>query len=84
MAVFHWIGEHSTKLAAAVQTFLFMGSLLHWWVLTADQLVAVMAFVTAILYVFVESNTVSKARVGERITQEVDRQMGTGDGSPAR
>ncbi len=75
ITVFHWIGQHSNKLAGVARAFFYMGILLTWWHWTAEQLAAVMTFIEALLYVFVESNTVSKARVGERITEKVDEKM---------
>lgn len=74
-SVFSWIGAHATKIAATLRAFFYMGTIVHWWTLTTDQLIAVMAFVEAFLYMFVESNTVSKVRVGERITEGVQKIM---------
>lgn len=85
--VFSWVGGHATKLAATLRAFFYMGTLLLWWHLTAEQLIGVMAFAEAFLYMFVETNTVSKVRVGERIEEKVAQQVtaitGTGDGTPA-
>jgi hypothetical protein len=79
-ATFHWIGEHATKLAAALRAFFYMGTLLHWWTLSVDQFTGIMAFVEAALYMFVESNTVSKVRVGERITEVREQERAAASG----
>ena len=73
MIALHWIGAHSTKLAATLRAFFYMGTLLQWWVLTAEQLIGIMAFVEAFLYMFVEGNTISKVRMGERMAEVESR-----------
>ena len=73
------IGAHANRVAGVARAFFYMGVILTWWHWTAEQMGAVMAFVESVLFMLVETNTVSKVRVGERITQEVDRQLsGTG------
>lgn len=80
-AIAHWIGEHANKLASLIRAALYMGVALHWTQLTDVQIGSILMFTEVFLALFVETNTVSKVRVGERITQEVDRQMsGTGGG----
>jgi len=78
MSAIHWIGAHANKVASAVRAFLYMGLVLNWWHLTVEQQVSVLTFVEVVLSLFVEGNTVSKVRVGERINAEVDRQMSAG------
>lgn len=75
IAVVRWIGQHSNKVAAAVRAFMYMAVALSWTTMTDAQIGTVLLFTEAVLALFVEANTVSKVRVGERITEEVDRQM---------
>ena len=77
MDAIHWIGGHSNKVASAIRAFLYMAIALSWTHLTEAQIGAILLFTEAFLGLFVETNTVSKVRVGQRITEEVDRQMGT-------
>jgi len=70
MEVIRWIGSQANRIAIALRAFFYMGSLLKWWELTADQLMAIGACVESFLAVFVESNTVSKVRMGERMDEK--------------
>lgn len=74
----HWIGEHANKVRAAIWQLMLVGVAMKWITLDEAQLAVWGIALSAVLDLFVESNTVSKVRVGERITQEVNRQMGTG------
>lgn len=80
MAAISWIGQHSNKVRSAIWQFILLAVAMKWLTFEEAQLAVIGMFLDALLGLFVETNTVSKVRVGERITQEVDRQMGTGDG----
>lgn len=80
MSVIRWVGSQANKLASLVRALLYMLVALNYTHLTEQQIGAILLFTEIALGLFVESNTVSKVRVGERIDQEVDRKMGTGDG----
>lgn len=75
IGLIQWLGRNANTVSVAVRSFFYMGILLRWWMLTPEQLVGIVGFAEAMLAVFVATNTVSKDRVGERITEEVDRQM---------
>lgn len=80
MTVIRWIGQHSNKVRSAIWQAILLAVAMKWITFEEAQLAVLGMFLDAVLGLFVESNTVSKVRVGERITQEVDRQMGTGHG----
>lgn len=85
MDAIRWIGGHSNKVASAIRAFLYMAIALSWTHLTEAQIGAILLFTEAFLGLFVETNTVSKVRVGERITEKVDEavaQMGSGTFRP--
>jgi len=69
---------------AAVWTTILLAVALGAFALTEVQLAAMGLWLSNMLDLFVESNTVSKVRVGERITEGVDRELvartGTGSG----
>jgi hypothetical protein len=75
MNIVQWIGSNSNKVRMAIWQSILLGVALKWITLEEAQLAAMGMFLDAILGVFVETNTVSKTRVGERITEEVDRQV---------
>lgn len=70
-----WVGGHSTKIAAAARAGYFMAVGFGWTHLTLAEVGLIGGFAEAVLAVFVESTTVSKSRVGERIDAEVAKQM---------
>lgn len=76
MEAIRWIGEHANRIATAVRAFVYMMVVLNFWLLDSAQQLAIIGFVEAVLSVFVESNVVSKVRVGERIEQEVAKRNG--------
>lgn len=78
-AVGSWVGAHSNKLSSAGRAGYMMALALGWTHLTEMQIGAIGLFAEAILGLFIESTTVAKARVGERIDAEVERRTGTGD-----
>ena len=80
MNAIRWIGAHANKVRAFVWQAILVSVVMNWITLEDAQLAAWGMFLDAGLSMFVEANTVSKVRVGERITEEVDRQMGTGNG----
>lgn len=80
MSVIHWIGAHSNKVRSAIWQAILLAVAMKWITFEEAQLAVLGMFLDATLGLFVETNTVSKVRVGERITAEVDRKMGTGDG----
>lgn len=88
MEVIKWVGEHSNKVRAAVWSTVLLLVALGITHLTDVQLGAFGLFLSNALDLFVESNTVSRVRVGERITDEVakgvDKELvartGTGTG----
>lgn len=80
MTVIRWIGEHANKVRSAIWQGLLVGVAMGWITLAEAQLAVLGMFLDAVLGLFVESNTVSKVRVGERITEGVDKIMGTGSG----
>jgi hypothetical protein len=81
MNAIRWIGQHSNKVRAFIWQAILVSVVMNWITLEDAQLAAWGMFIDAALFMFVETNTVSKVRVGERITEEVDRQMGTSDGA---
>lgn len=83
MTAIKWIGEHSNKVASTVRAFLYMAIALSWTHLTEAQIGAILLFTEAFLGLFVETNTVSKVRVGERITAKVEEKVAemTGTGT---
>ena len=70
MTVISWIGSQANRIAIALRAFFYMGSLLKWWELTEDQLMAIGACVESFLAVFVESNIVTKVRMRERMDEK--------------
>lgn len=84
MRVVKYIGEHSNKVRAFIWQAILVSVVMKWITLEEAQLAAWGMFLDAALSMFVEANTVSKVRVGERITEGVEKNMaamsGTGDG----
>lgn len=76
MTVIHWIGEHSNKVRMAIWQILLLSVAMKWITLEEAQLAAWGMAIDAVLGVIVETNTVSKVRVGERITEEVTKRTG--------
>lgn len=70
MDAIRWLGGHSNKVASAIRAFLYMAIALSWTHLTEAQIGAILLFTEAFLGLFVETNTVSKVRVGERIEEK--------------
>ena len=64
-----WCGAHSNKLSAAYRSAYMMAIALGWTHLTDMQIGAIGLFAETILGLFVETTTVSKARMGERIDE---------------
>lgn len=75
-----WAGSHSNKLASTARACYLALLALHWTDLTVEQAGAIGLAAESVLGLFIESTTVSKSRVGERIDAEVTRKMGTGSG----
>jgi len=73
MTVIRWIGEHANRVAGVARAFFYMGVILTWWHWTAEQMGAVMAFVEAVLFMLVETNTISKVRMDERMVEVESR-----------
>lgn len=80
MNLIHWIGEHSNKVRSAIWQGILLSVAFQWLTIEEAQLAVLGMFLDAMLGLFVETNTVSKARVGERITEAVEKQMSTGSG----
>lgn len=80
MSTIRWIGEHSNKVRAFIWQAVLVSVVMQWITLEEAQLAAWGMLLDAGLSMFVEANTVSKVRVGERITEEVDRKLGASDG----
>lgn len=80
-----FIGQHSNKVRTFIWQSILLAVALKWITLEEAQLAVLGMFVDASLGLFVETNTVSKVRVGERITEGVEKQMevrtGTGSGT---
>lgn len=66
-----WCGAHSNKMSSAARAGYMMLLALGWTHLSEAQIGAIGLFAEAILGLFIESTTVSKQRVGERIDAEV-------------
>lgn len=85
MTVIKWIGEHSNKVRTAIWQAILLSVAMGWITLAEAQLAVLGMFLDGILGLFVETNTVSKVRVGERITEKVDAKVaemtGTGTGT---
>ena len=75
MGAIRWIGQHSNKVRSAIWQAILLSVAMKWITLEEAQLAVLGMFLDATLGLFVESNTVSKVRVGQRIDQEVDRKM---------
>lgn len=75
MVAIRWIGEHSNKVRSFVWQTILVSVVMGWITLAEAQLAAWGMFLDAALAMFVESNTVSKVRVGERITEKVDEKV---------
>lgn len=73
MDAIRWVGGHSNKVASAIRAFLYMAIALSWTHLTEAQIGAILLFTEAFLGLFVETNTVSKVRVGERMAEVESR-----------
>jgi hypothetical protein len=70
MDAIRWIGAHSNKVRAAVWSTLLLLVALGVTHLTESQLGAVGLVISNVLDLFVETNTESKVRMGERIEEE--------------
>lgn len=81
MIVIRWIGEHSNKVRSAIWQFILLAVAMKWITFEEAQLAVIGMFLDAVLGLFVETNTVSKVRVGERITEGVEKVMSSGTGT---
>ena len=81
MDAIRWIGGHSNKVSSAIRAFLYMTIALSLTHLTEAQIGSILLFTEAFLGLFVETNTVSKVRVGERITEKVEEKVAEMTGS---
>jgi len=81
LMIAQWIGAHSNKIASAIRAFMYMAIALAWTHMTESQIGSVLLFTEAFLGLFVETNTVSKARVGERIDEKIAKRSVTGTGT---
>lgn len=77
-----WLGAHANKIASVIRQGLLVLVAFQWVVMDEAQLAIVAMFIEGALSLFVEGQTVSTKRVGERIDSEVAKIMGTGDGGP--
>lgn len=76
MIAVRWIGEHSNGVASLVRAFMYMNVALGWMHLTDVQIGTILLFTESGLALFVDKNTVTKVRMGERIAEvkaEVDQ-----------
>lgn len=78
MDVVRWIGKHSNKVRSAIWQFTLLAVAMGWITLAEAQLAVLGMFLDAMLGLFVESNTVSKVRVGQRINEEVVKRVDKG------
>lgn len=69
MTAIRWIGGQSNRLASAIRAFMYMTVALSWTQLTEAQIGTILLFTEALLNLFVETNTVSKVRMGERMDE---------------
>lgn len=74
MDAVRWIGEHSNKVRAAIWSTVLLVVALDGIHLTEVQLGACGLFLSNLLDLFVEMNTESKVRMGQRI-EEVKAQV---------
>lgn len=86
MTFFSWIGEHANGVASTVRAFMYMIVALNWVHLDATQIGTIFLFTETFLALFIDKNTVSKVRVGERINEGVEKELiartGTGTFTP--
>lgn len=75
--VSQWIGAHANKLSSAVRAFCYMMVGLNYTHLQDGQIGLILTFLEVALGLFTETNTVSKARMGERI-EDVKAKYETG------
>lgn len=64
-----WVGQHSNKVRSAIWQSILLAVALKWITFEEAQLAVIGMFLDAVLGLFVETNTVSKVRVGERIVE---------------
>jgi hypothetical protein len=69
MTAIRWIGEHSNKVSSFVRAVIYMAVALSWTHLNDAQIGTILLVVESALALFIESNTVSKVRMGERIVE---------------
>lgn len=81
MIAIRWIGEHSNKVRAAIWSALLLALALHYLTLDDTQMGVIGLALSNFLDLFVETNTVSKVRVGERIDEKVAQITATGMGA---
>ena len=70
-----WVGAHSNKISSAARAGYMMALAMNWTHLSEAQIGSIGLFAEAILGLFIESTTISKARVGERIDAKVSEQV---------
>lgn len=76
MIVIRWIGEHANKVRSAIWQIILALVVFGAFAIEDHQLAVLGMALDAVLALFVETNTVSKVRVGERIDAEVKRETG--------
>ena len=79
-AVATWTGAHSNKISSTARACYLAAMALGWSHLTIEQAGAIGLAAESVLGLFIESTTVSKSRVGERIDEQVAKRTGTGNG----
>lgn len=72
-----WCGSHSNKIMGAANAGYAMAAALGWTHLTPAEIGSVWLFFAALGGLFVESTTISKARMSERM-DEVKAQAASG------
>ncbi len=72
-----WCGSHSNKLASTLRACYLAAVALNWTHLTPEQIGAIGLAAESVLGLFIESTTVSKLRMGQRI-DDVKAQAASG------
>ena len=73
-----WVGAHSNKVSSTARACYLAVMALGWSHLTIEQAGAIGLAAESILGLFIESTTVSKARMGERMEEKIAERAGTG------
>jgi hypothetical protein len=74
-AVFRWLNSHSNYVSGVFRALYGALVALGWSHLTPAQIGAIIMLIEAVLNPYVEKNTVSTQRVGERIEEKVEQKM---------